>query len=159
LGFDASGTGVMLGATIHDVAQVVGAGYSVSDGAGNTAVIVKLFRVFLLMPVVLGIGWWFARAGAATGRAHVPVPGFAFIFLALCLLNTIAESYVWPGYGPVKSVLVHASTWGLLIAIAALGLGSSLSAIAALGWRHVATVSGTTLLLLLIVAAALLTGA
>jgi uncharacterized integral membrane protein (TIGR00698 family) len=158
LGFDASGTGVMLGATIHDVAQVVGAGYSVSDGAGNSAVIVKLFRVFLLMPVVLGIGWWFARAGAATGRAHVPVPTFAFVFLALCVLNSMAEVYAWPGYGLTKSVLVEASAWGLLIAIAALGLGSSLSAIAALGWRHVATVSGTTLLLLLVVLTGLLTG-
>ncbi len=158
LGLDTSATGVMLGATIHDVAQVVGAGYSVSESAGNTAVIVKLFRVFLLMPVVLGIGWWFARAGAATGRAHVPVPVFAFVFLALCLVNSIAEAYAWPFYGPVKSVLVEASAWGLLIAIAALGLGSSVSAIAALGWRHVATVSGTTVLLLLVVAAALLTG-
>ena len=53
LGFDAHTTGVMLGGTIHDVAQVVGAGYAVSEPVGNTAVIVKLFRVFLLLPVVL----------------------------------------------------------------------------------------------------------
>jgi uncharacterized integral membrane protein (TIGR00698 family) len=158
LGLDVSATGVMLGATIHDVAQVVGAGYSVSESAGNIAVIVKLFRVFLLMPVVLGIGVWFARAGAATGRARVPVPIFAFVFLALCLLNSIAEAYAWPLYGPVKVVLVEASAWGLLIAIAALGIGTSVSAIATLGWRHVATVSGTTIILLLIVTAALLTG-
>ncbi len=56
LGFDPQTTGVMLGGTIHDVAQVVGAGYAVSGPVGNTAVIVKLFRVFLLLPVVLGIG-------------------------------------------------------------------------------------------------------
>jgi len=56
LGFDPQTTGVMLGGTIHDVAQVVGAGYAVSEPVGNTAVIVKLFRVFLLLPVVLGVG-------------------------------------------------------------------------------------------------------
>ena len=56
LGFDPQTTGVMLGATIHDVAQVVGAGYAVSETAGNTAVIVKLFRVFLLLPMVLSVG-------------------------------------------------------------------------------------------------------
>lgn len=56
LGFDAQTTGVMLGGTIHDVAQVVGAGYAVSGLVGNTAVIVKLFRVFLLLPMVLGVG-------------------------------------------------------------------------------------------------------
>ena len=43
-----------------------------------------------------------------------------------------------------KAPLIEASTWGLLIAISALGLGTSLTAIAALGWRHVATVIGTT---------------
>jgi len=49
LGFDAQTAGIMLGATIHDVAQVVGAGYAVSETAGNTAVIVKLFRVCCLL--------------------------------------------------------------------------------------------------------------
>jgi len=159
LGLDMRATGVMLGATIHDVAQVVGAGYSVAEGAGNTSVIVKLFRVFLLLPVVLGIGWWFMGAGAVTGRAHVPVPVFAFVFLALCLFNSLAEGRPLPFYAPVKYALVEASAWGLLIAIAALGLGSSLAAMASLGWRHSATVTGTTLVLLLVVAVALLAGA
>src|SRR5262249_28091086 len=59
LGFDAQTAGIMLGATIHDVAQVVRAGYAVSETAGNTAVIVKLFRVFLMLPLVLAIGWLF----------------------------------------------------------------------------------------------------
>src|SRR5215510_10174967 len=92
IGFDAQTTGVMLGATIHDVAQVVGAGYAVSEPVGNTAVIVKLFRVFLLLPVVLAIGWYFARGGAATGDAKVPIPVFALVFLALCLINSAMPS-------------------------------------------------------------------
>ena len=159
LGLDMRASGAMLGATIHDVAQVVGAGYSVSETVGNTAVIVKLFRVFLLMPVVLGIGWWFARADATTKQANVPVPGFAVVFLAFCLLNSIVEASDAPFYAPVKYVLVEASAWGLLIAIAALGLGSSVSAVAALGWRHIAIVTGTTLVILLVVAAVLRAGA
>ncbi|MFZ3239235.1 MAG: putative sulfate exporter family transporter [Pseudolabrys sp.] len=80
LGFDAQTTGVMLGGTIHDVAQVVGAGYAVSGLVGNTAVIVKLFRVFLLLPMVLGVGWYFTRIGMRHGEAHVPVPVFAIVF-------------------------------------------------------------------------------
>jgi uncharacterized integral membrane protein (TIGR00698 family) len=155
--FDPGTTGAMLGGTIHDVAQVVGAGYAVSEPVGNTAVIVKLFRVFLLLPVVLAIGWWFARAGAKTGAAKVPVPIFALVFLALCIVNSVMPSL--PAfnvlYAPIKDALVLASTWGLLIAIAALGLGTSLTAISALGWRHVATVSGTTLVILFIVTAGL----
>jgi uncharacterized integral membrane protein (TIGR00698 family) len=158
LGFDPHTTGVMLGATIHDVAQVVGAGYAVSDPVGNTAVIVKLFRVFLLLPVVLAIGWWFAHAGAQTGQAKVPVPVFALVFLALCLVNSLMPSLpqLAPVYAPIRNILVLASTWGLLIAIAALGLGTSLTAVGALGWRHVATVTGTTLVILVIATAGLL---
>ena len=94
VGFGQQHTGVMLGATIHDVAQVVGAGYAVSETVGNTAVIVKLFRVFLLFPVVLAIGAWFARpaiaAGTATGK--IPIPVFALVFVALSVVNSIASS-------------------------------------------------------------------
>jgi uncharacterized integral membrane protein (TIGR00698 family) len=157
LGFGDQVTGVLLGATIHDVAQVVGAGYAVSDVAGNTAVIVKLFRVFLLLPVVLATGWWFARKGAAVSAARVPVPVFAFMFLALCIVNSVLPSIAAaaPLYAGVKTVLVEVSTDGLLIAIAALGLGTSIAAIATLGWRHIVTVGATTLVILGVVTAGL----
>src|SRR5215813_1025675 len=158
LGFDAQLTGVMLGATIHDVAQVVGAGYAVSEPVGNTAVIVKLFRVFLLFPVVILIGFAFARRSVARDAARIPFPLFALVFVALCVLNSIAMSVgeIAPLFALIKAPLVEASTLGLLVAIGALGLGTSLPAIAALGWRHVATVTGTTLVILVAVTAALM---
>jgi uncharacterized integral membrane protein (TIGR00698 family) len=158
LGFNAQTTGVMLGATIHDVAQVAGAGYAVSEAVGNAAVIVKLFRVFLLLPVVLGIGWWFMRQGAAARTARVPVPVFAFVFLALCIVNSVLPSIhaLAPLYGHVKAGLVEASTDGLLIAIGALGLNTSITAIGALGWRHIATVCATTLVILVVATGGLL---
>jgi uncharacterized integral membrane protein (TIGR00698 family) len=158
LGFDPQTTGIMLGGTIHDVAQVVGAGYAVSEPVGNVAVIVKLFRVFLLLPVVLAIGWYFTRLGTAQRYARVPVPVFALVFLLLCLVNSAAP-YVpaaAPLYAPVKAALGLFSTWGLLIAIAALGLDTSPAAVARLGWRHVATVSGTTVVILIFVTVGLL---
>ena len=158
LGFDQQTVGVMLGGTIHDVAQVVGAGYAVSTDAGNTAVIVKLFRVFLLLPVVLAVGWQFTRMGQKHGEARVPVPVFAIVFLILCALNSIAP-YVpslMPVYAPVKSVLVEASTWGLLLAIGALGLGTSVATIVNLGWRHITTVLGATAVIFVIVTGGLM---
>ena len=158
LGFGDDLTGVMLGATIHDVAQVVGAGYAVSTEAGNTAVIVKLFRVFLLLPVVLAIGWWFTRTGAAHESARVPVPVFGLVFLGLCVLNSLVPAVprLAAVHAPVKQILVEASTGGLLVAIGALGLGTSLTAIASLGPRHLATVTGTTLVVLAVATAGLL---
>ena len=157
-GFDSQTTGVMLGGTIHDVAQVVGAGYAVSDPVGNTAVIVKLFRVFLLLPVVLAVGWYFTRQGARHGEASVPVPVFAIVFLILCLINStipLVPSLV-PVYAPIKSVLVEASTWGLLLAIGALGLGTSVQTIVGLGWRHITTIVGSTAVILVVVTGGLL---
>lgn len=158
LGFDAQTTGVMLGATIHDVAQVVGAGYAVSETTGNAAVIVKLFRVFLMLPVVLIIGWLFARRAVATAAASVPIPVFALVFVALCSLNSIAAAFLAavPIFAQIKAALIEASNWGLLTAISALGLGTSLTAIATLGWRHVATVIGTTFVILITVAGGLM---
>ncbi len=158
LGFDPQTTGVMLGGTIHDVAQVVGAGYGVSEAIGNTAVIVKLFRVFLLLPVVLGVGWFFTRQGAKLGQARVPVPVFALVFLALCLLNSampLVPSLAF-AFVPAKAVLIEASTWGLLIAIGALGLDTSIAAIVAVGWRHVVTVVATSAVIFVLVTGSLL---
>jgi uncharacterized integral membrane protein (TIGR00698 family) len=157
LGFNELRTGVMLGATIHDVAQVVGSGYAVSELTGNTAVIVKLFRVFLLFPIVLAIGWAFARRSVASDAAKIPFPTFALVFVLLCLLNSIAAwlPAINPAFTLIKAPLIEASNWGLLLAIAALGLGTSLPAIAALGWRHIATVTGTTIVILTVVTAGL----
>ncbi len=152
LGLSSRETGLMLGATIHDMAQVVGAGYAVSDTVGNTAVVVKLFRVFLLLPVVLAIGWWFMRKGEQAGEANVPAPVFAVVFLVLVLINTAAMAMPQfaPFYLPVKAALGEISRWGLLLSIAALGLGTSLLAILAVGWRHVAVFLGTTVVILVI---------
>jgi uncharacterized integral membrane protein (TIGR00698 family) len=158
LGFDAQTTGVMLGGTIHDVAQVVGAGYAVSVPVGNTAVIVKLFRVFLLLPVVLGVGWYFTRIGQKHGEARVPVPVFGIVFLVLCALNSAVPLMpaLVPTYMPIKSVLVETSTWGMLLAIGALGLGTSIRSIIELGWRHITTVLGSTAVIFAIVTGGLL---
>jgi uncharacterized integral membrane protein (TIGR00698 family) len=158
LGFDERLAGVMIGATIHDVAQVVGAGYAISEPTGNTAVIVKLFRVFLLLPVVLGVGWWFARTKVTNVTRKIHVPLFALGFLALCALNSVLPSFeaVAPIYAQIKSMCIEASTWGLLIAISALGLRTSFAGIAALGWRHVATVCGTTVVVFAIATVGLL---
>ncbi len=160
LGLGSTATGVLLGATIHDMAQVVGAGYAVSEPVGNTALIVKLFRVFLLLPAVLLIGWWFVRGSGKAGaqRASVPLPVFALVFVALALVNSVLplSPVLMPLYGPVKAGLGEISRWGLLIAIAALGLGTSPTAILRIGWRHVLVFCGTTVVLLGVVTGGLL---
>src|SRR6185437_3719779 len=158
LGFDPQTTGVMLGGTIHDVAQVAGAGYAMSPTIGNTAVVVKLFRIFLLLPVVLGVSWHFTRIGQSHGEARVPVPVFGIVFILLCILNSAIPLMpeVQPIYAPIKSALMDTSTWGLLIAISALGLGTSIKAIIRLGWQHIITALALTAVILVVVTAGLI---
>lgn len=128
--------GLFLGATIHDVAQVVGAGYLLGPQVGDTAVIVKLFRVGLLAVVVMAVG-----AAVATRRRHVGggrarlAPGQVLPwFLQGYLLLVIVNSAGWVPSG-LQPVLSDASRACLVMAIAALGLRTALSTLAETGWR------------------------
>ncbi len=145
LGFDDHAVGLLLGATIHDVAQVVGAGYAVSEEAGDVATYIKLLRVALLPLVVIALALFFHRThDPAEGRAlHQSFPWFALAFAALMLLHS-------GGFIPANGVEIMQglSRWLLLTAIAALGVKTSLQAMSRLGLRHVLVVLGPSLTLL-----------
>ncbi len=151
LGFDDVATGIFIGGTIHDVAQVVGAGYMHSVTAGDAATLVKLSRVMLLVPVVMLIALAVRRrAPVATARPR-PLPAFLVAFIALLLLNSV-------GWVPAVAMegIAGVSRWCLVAAIGALGVKTSLQQFATLGWRPVALMVGETLFLGAWVAVALL---
>ena len=134
LGMNDEAMGFFIGATIHDVAQVVGAGYSVSTDAGDLAVMVKLFRVAMLIPVVAAIAFVFARASSdAESHSRLPkVPLFLLGFLALFGLNTAG---VIPA--PAIPLLSTAASVLLLLAITALGIRTSLREVLSIGFRPI----------------------
>jgi uncharacterized integral membrane protein (TIGR00698 family) len=79
--------GFLLGASIHDVAQTLGAGYSYSEGAGQIAAIVKLTRVALLAPVLAVVAMFLPREG---GRAKGPgIPWFVVGFFVFAGINSL----------------------------------------------------------------------
>lgn len=119
--------GIFLGATIHDVAQVVGAGFSISQEAGDAATLTKLLRVAMLVPVVLAISFTLAR-GQSEGR--VAVPSFLVGFVALVAINSLG---VIPE--AVQSGLSDVSRWALVAAISALGMKTMLGQIVTVGPR------------------------
>ena len=81
--------GIFIGGAIHDVAQVVGAGYSISPKTGDVATYVKLLRVTMLLPVVFGIAFSMrGKAGSSTGKGP-PVPLFLLAFAALVAINSV----------------------------------------------------------------------
>jgi uncharacterized integral membrane protein (TIGR00698 family) len=139
LGLTETQAGIFLGGTIHDVAQVVGAGYSISPAAGDVATYVKLLRVAMLAPVVFAISVVATRA-AQGGGGKIPTPPlFLLGFAALVTINSL-------GFlpKPVVAGATSASSWCLVTAIAALGMKTSFKDVAAVGWRPVAMMVGET---------------
>lgn len=113
-------TGFLVGATIHDVAQVVGAGYSVSDDAGLLATLVKMLRVACLPVLVIAVHFAFR----GRGQPGAVVPWFLTLFIVLAVFRSalpISESLI--------SFLSELSHWMLITAIAALGLKTNLRAV------------------------------
>jgi uncharacterized integral membrane protein (TIGR00698 family) len=140
--------GIFLGGTIHDVAQVVGAGYSVSDETGNVATFIKLLRVTMLLPVVFGMAFIMHAHYGSSGGPKKLLPGFLLLFAALVLLNS---AQLIPQ--DVLTVLKNVSRWCLVTAIAALGMKTSLKAMAAVGARPIALMVAETVFLALLVLA------
>ena len=128
LHYDNATAGIFLGATIHDVAQVVGAGYMISDETGEISTLVKLIRVACLVPVVVAISLAMRR-GRSPKSGNVPLlPWFLVAFIALVIVNSL-------GWIPAEahSILTPVSSWCLLTAVAALGVKTSLKAVTDVG--------------------------
>ncbi len=154
LGLDHRVAGIFLGGTIHDVAQVVGAGYSVSAETGDTATIVKLLRVAMLLPACLAIGLALHTRGnqAAQAAQAAPVlPWFAVAFAVLVAINSMG----WIP-GPVVEGGSTLSRMCLVTAIAAIGMKTSLKSLVDMGLRPVMLVVIETLLLAVMVMGVLL---
>ncbi len=141
--------GVFLGATIHDVAQVVGAGYSMSTETGDTATVVKLMRVAMLLPVIVCAAMITRMQGSDAGGTRPPLlPWFAVGFLLLACINST-------GWVPVvvQGGLNDLSRWCLVIAISALGMKTQLKELAAVGMKPILLMIGESVFLVLLVLA------
>ena len=122
--------GIFFGATIHDVAQVVGAGFSISDLTGETSTIIKLYRVTLLFPTVLIISLFIriSQNDKITPVKTPLIPMFVILFISFAIINSlglIPES--------IKLFLTNFSKWCLLIAIAAVGAKTRLQSLKIIG--------------------------
>jgi uncharacterized integral membrane protein (TIGR00698 family) len=151
LGYAPPVAGKFLGATIHDVAQVVGAGYSLSTEAGDVATLVKLMRVAMLLPVILLASVLTRRMGQGAGGERPPLlPWFIVAFAALVAVNSI---------GVLPKALLAAgndvSRWFLVASIAGIGMKTHLKDVATVGLKPVLLMVGETLFLALLALALL----
>ena len=148
--------GVWAGTSIHATPQVVATGFAYGTEAGDIATIVKLVRVLLLAPVVIGLGAWYAREKRRRQQAHVTrmagwktlFPPFIFGFVLVALANTLnllpdftlhlEESFLWAAHDEhvVLAKLVTAlSTFLITVSMAGVGLGVHLRGLASAGLR------------------------
>lgn len=140
LGFDEQHAGIFFGATIHDVAQVVGAGYTISDNAGEISTIVKLMRVAMLVPVVAVISVIVAKSFKEKGGGTAKFPAFLAGFLALVALNSFGMIPTgWTAF------LSNVSKWALVAAVAGLGIKTSLKELFKVGPSAMIIVMAETL--------------
>ncbi|VVP32550.1 YeiH family protein [Pseudomonas fluorescens] len=139
--------GIFLGATIHDVAQVVGAGYSMSTETGDTATVVKLMRVAMLLPVIVCAAMVTRMQGVETGGKRPPLlPWFAVGFLLLACINS--TGWVVPA---VQGTVNELSRWCLVVSISALGMKTQLKELASVGIKPILLMVGETVFLVVLV--------
>jgi len=124
--------GILIGSTIHDVAQVVGAGYAVSNEAGDVATFIKLLRISMLPIIVILIAVLLKGDDESRTISSKAFPWFALGF-ALCLVVNSS------GYIPliISGFLANVSQWFLVFAIAGLGVSTSLKSMMELGGRSI----------------------
>lgn len=123
--------GLFLGGTIHNVSQAIGAGYSVNSAAGDTATLIKLIRVSMLLPVILIVSWIFARKSADTKVGwKIYFPPFLIAFAALALLRYYD---LFPEFVIKNGSL--ASEFFLIVSLGAIGARTHLKDIIDVGIR------------------------
>ncbi len=133
LNLDETSTSIFLGGTIHDVAQVVGAGYSVSEQTGDLATLTKLVRVAFLMPVVLCILLVLRLNMNHAGDAKpAGIPGFLIAFVILMTVNSVIDVPQ-----AITAGATEISRFALVISIAAIGMKSNLKSLLEVGSKPI----------------------
>jgi uncharacterized integral membrane protein (TIGR00698 family) len=134
LGLSAQQYGIFAGSTIHEVAQVVVAGNSISEGAASTAVIEKMLRVMMLAPFLLVLSATQQSSGdrGVRGRTIV-IPWFAVLFIAVSAVHSLQ----WVP-GKLVNILIQIDTVLLAMAMAALGLRTHIGAVRQAGLKPLA---------------------
>ncbi|WP_421913328.1 YeiH family protein [Mesorhizobium sp.] len=133
LGLDQHAFGLWAGASIHEVAQVIGAGFQNGTQSGEIATVAKLTRVAMLAPMVIALGLMARRRSSDQSAARPPMPWFVAAFVAVVALNSLVAVPT-----EVKSAMALATTIMLTMGLAAMGLQADISQLRSRGLRPLA---------------------
>lgn len=148
LGFSGTEGGLILGATIHNISQVVGAGAVLGQQPMEVATMTKMLRVALLVPIMIGFSIVFRdRSAEQKGTGFLTVvshlPAFLWVFAILVVLNV-------SGLVPeaVKAPLSTVSTVCVLAAVVAMGVRTNLINLKLAGMTPIVIMTAATIFLL-----------
>lgn len=131
LGFTTEQFGIFIGASVHEVAQALVAGSQISQQTGNTAVIVKMIRVLLLVPVIFTLSLYLSRKTVSNNQAtSITIPWFAIIFIGVIGFNSLhllSTSLV--------NSINYLDSFLLTMAMAAIGIETNLAKIKQVGLK------------------------
>lgn len=115
--------GIYTGATVHEVAHVVGAGNAMGEDIASISIIVKMIRVMMLVPVLLVLALCFKPQAVSGGKhgAKIVVPWFAILFLLVIVFNSVVDVPA-----DVTGLLNTTSTFFLTMAMTALGVDTTI---------------------------------
>ncbi len=133
-GLDDKLFGIYVGSTVHEVAQVVAAGFGISPLAGEDATIVKLTRVMMLAPLLIVLSFYLAKK-SGDGKMDlksIPIPWFVFVFIAVSGLNSL--NLFSDG---IVEAINEFDVFLLAIAMAALGIETNMNKIKNAGLKPI----------------------
>ncbi|KKM10664.1 hypothetical protein SY88_12255 [Clostridiales bacterium PH28_bin88] len=133
--------GTWAGTAINETAQVVAAGFAYSEEAGKIATVVKLTRTVLLAPLVVILGYFFARKDVSTGRERVNLkaifPWFVLGFFAMALARTFGDNLfgTWPLWDTALAYVSISAKFLIVMAMVGVGLMSDFTKMRSVGLK------------------------
>lgn len=138
-------SGIFMGGGIHNVSQAVGAGYAVSNEAGDLAVIFKLIRVSMLLPIIIIISLVWGKGSSTPyhnvrSKLKASTPPFLIVF---CLLAFLSCLNIIPDLA--KNAGNISAHWALIISLVAIGIKTDMKLVMKVGAKPLTIMTLTTI--------------
>ena len=139
------GSGILMGGSIHNVSQAVGAGYAMSPEAGDLSVLLKLLRVSMLLPIVILISVIWGKNASTPypnmwAKIRANSPRFLVCFIILAVLNCF---HLIPQ--PITTVGNEIAHWALVVSLVAIGIKTDMKQVFTVGLKPLIAMTLTTL--------------
>ncbi|PYY50264.1 YeiH family protein [Curtobacterium sp. MCBD17_023] len=142
LGMSQHAFGLFAGTAVNDTSSVVAAASTYGAGAADSAVVVKLVRTLMIIPVVLGLAWFVGRRSDPTTAPMTTPPRWSprrvtrlvpWFLIGFVLAAAVNSTGLVPG--PAHPVIAAVAAFLITVALSAIGLSTDLAGFRRAGFR------------------------